>query len=169
MEKILIDPSLFDFDDDFEEFALAIEKITGGKAKVSTMYALEIEDPKIARCVTVFIGTLKHLKKPAPAKPAQKAKEEKKVEKGPKEWRNKPRKQILYTFIDGERAGVEVRGPVLHLMIKQGKISDGTRLSHPKKGELMVVGNGANAHLVQVTHAEWTVAIPKPEPAAVPA
>lgn len=172
MQKILIDPSLFDFDEDIEAFAASIKAIAGETTKVSTLYALEIEDPKIARCVTVFLGTLTHLKKPAASKTAPKAKEEKKIPTETENWRKKPRKQILYTFTNGERAGVTVRGPELHRMLKQGKIPSGTRLSHPMKGKLITSGWGSDAQLMQITRDEEETPVETildSEPVAVPA
>ncbi|MGA2504227.1 MAG: hypothetical protein ABSG01_09075 [Anaerolineales bacterium] len=65
----------------------------------------------------------------------------------------KHRKQILYTILDGPETGRKIRGPNLHLMLKAGNLAAGIRLSHPERGLLTVVTNGAGIFTLQAVPA----------------
>jgi hypothetical protein len=177
MEKILIDQSLFDFDDDVEEFAASIGKITGGKAKVTTLYALEVEDPKMAQAVKCFLGTLRNLKTPAPVEPAPKEVKEKKEKpvkkprkaKTAKEPDKKHRQDTRYEVLTGPQIGRQFTGATLGLLLKTGKLTAGTHLRHAVKGEMVVTGIWPEQQLRPVS--DWKPVaefVEGPMPEAIP-
>jgi hypothetical protein len=174
MTKITIDPlEFFEFEDDFEEFSDALEKMTSSKVTRHIMYTLEIEDEKMAQCVKVFFGTLKGLKKPVPGKAAPKV-EKVKVEKKPEDWRTMPREQHFYTILDGPEAGKKLIGAGINKLLKYGKLTAGTHVSHPKRGNFEVAVDGDNGLYLAPVAEKW-MPVPdiRPEPTpleeAVPA
>jgi hypothetical protein len=83
------------------------------------------------------------------------------AKKEPKPWNNSAakgkkqvhRKQDLYTVIDGSYAGHELKGVGVSKMLKAGTLEFGTHLSHPVKGNLAVVGDLNDLHLLPVNPA----------------
>jgi len=56
-----------------------------------------------------------------------------------KKSKSQPKRYPPYTFLTGENVGQQISGVLLHFQLNTSELVPGTRLSHPTKGELIVV------------------------------
>jgi hypothetical protein len=111
-------------EDALSELVLALEKGLGCK-----VYEVESEDARAIAILQTVFGKSEQ----APAD--EKAGEKKAAGKKKKNRRI----EALYTVLNGEFEGKQLMGTGLAKMLKKGTLPVGTLLSHPDKGEQMVV------------------------------
>jgi hypothetical protein len=126
MGKIIIKQENVD-DSTLDDFIQALEKATGCTIKWSTVYELEVDDPKAAAILQTVFSDNGEVKK-------KKAMKEAKT-KGSKAGRVVKNK---WTVLSGIHAGEVLVTQKVNKAIACGALDPGTKLSHPKLGARFV-------------------------------
>lgn len=150
MGKIIIKQENVD-DSTLDDFIQALEKATGCTIKWSTVYELEVDDPKAAAILqTVFSGNGEVKKK----KVVKEAKT-----KGGKAGRVVKNK---WQVLNGEHhVGEELVTQQVNKMAKSGELSAGSQLIHPKLG-MRFISNGKliEEPVIHPTEVEFKEMVP---------
>jgi len=153
-----------DQEDTLSELVLSMEKLLGCKVTLSaqaTIYEAESDNPKALEILQEIFSendlaqasrktTVKILK--AVKKPVEKGKKPEK-----KERKKYARKEVLYTVLDGPYAGKELMAAGMFKMLKTGKLAEHTHLSHPEKGNMIVLLDARGFLFLESTDlpADW--------------
>jgi hypothetical protein len=137
-------------EDTLAELCVALENsIPGCEIKSQEIYILETNSPKAASILhSLFSGNNTQV-----AETEKKEKKEKKPKKEKSKQTIRTMNFIPYTFLDGPRSGQTITGGALGRMLKAGNLAAGARLSHPRRGELVVVTNGQGTFTLQAVPA----------------
>ena len=125
--------------DTLVDFCNNLQELTGCHIEIKELYILEVDDPKVAAVLQTLCGGNNH----RPVETGMKTKKEKHGKAS--------RQKIYYTIIDGPRAGQKLIGTSIAKVIKAGNLSVGTKVNHPKKGMLQVVGVMPDLYLASIS------------------
>jgi hypothetical protein len=135
--------------DDLDTVVAGMEAACGGDhILVTETFELVVQDKRQAAALEALFpskGTIEE----ATIKP-RKGKQEKIPAEKPK---RKSPKYIPYTFLSGPRINDTISGGALGEILKAGNLAAGVRLSHPVRGELVVVTNREGRFTLQAVPA----------------
>jgi hypothetical protein len=129
-----------DQEDALSELILSLEKILSCKisaSPVAAIYEAESDEPKVLAILQDMFSE----NGPAPVveKSVEKVSKPGKKEKKKRVVAFHTRQDLKYKVLNGPEQGTELTGGGLALKLKAGTLPVGTHLSHPKKGEQIVV------------------------------
>jgi hypothetical protein len=137
-------------EDTLTEVIIALEHARGCQIDCQQSYVLDCPDQTAAAILQTLFGG----NGTQPIATNKKV-EKKKLEKKPKKVKaeKKHRTDVRYEILSGPLFGKLLTGGALGGMLKAGNLAAGTALSHPERGKLIVVTNGAGIYTLQAVQA----------------
>jgi hypothetical protein len=140
--------------DDLETVIAGLETACGGiRIEIAESFDLVVEDERQAAALKALFGA-------DGSQPICNDQKEKKSGKPRLKFNKvlrpyKKREESYYIFLNSERVNQKITGGALGRMLQTGKLEVGTRLSHPTKGELVVVRESEDKPYTLVEIGNW--------------